>query len=76
VNLVIVLDVPVLSSFGRKSGGRDIHERDMQYLLKVRRSYGALAKKLGWKTVDATRPVEEVQEAVWGIVRKRFRLRS
>jgi dTMP kinase len=75
-NLVIVLDVPVLSSFGRKSSGRDVHERDKQLLLKVRRTYVALAKKLDWKMVDATRPVEEVREAVWGIVRKRFRLAS
>jgi dTMP kinase len=75
-NLVIVLDVPVLSSFGRKSSGRDVHERDKQLLLKVRRTYVALAKKLDWKMVDATRPVEEVREAVWGIVRKRFRLTS
>jgi dTMP kinase len=75
-NLVIVLDVPVLSSFGRKSSGRDVHERDKQLLLKVRGAYGALAKKLGWKVVDATRPVEEVHGAIWGIVGKRFRLTS
>ena len=75
-SLVILLDVPVNSSFTRKSKDRDAHERDKQLLTKVRRTYGALAKKFGWKIVDATRSVEEVHEAVWGLVRKRFELTS
>jgi dTMP kinase len=75
-SLVIVLDVPVRASFARKSGGRDVHEKNGQLLVKVRRTYQTLAKKLGWKVVDATRPVEEVHEAVWSIVRKKFGLTS
>ncbi len=75
-SLVIVLDVSVPSSFGRKSSGRDVHERDKQLLLRVGRTYRTLAKKLDWKMVDANRPVEEVREAVWGIVRKKFRFSS
>jgi dTMP kinase len=71
-SLVIVLDVPVRASFARKSRGRDVHEKNRQLLMKVRRTYQTLAKKLGWKVVDATRPVEEVHEAVWSIVRKKF----
>jgi dTMP kinase len=73
-SLVIVLDVPVIASFDRKSAGRDVHERDKQFLLKVRRIYKTLARRLDWKIVDATRPVEKVHEAVWSIVKKRFRL--
>ena len=75
-SLVIVLDVPVLSSFGRKWSGRDVHERDKRLLLRVGRTYRTLAKKLDWKMVDANRPIEEVHEAVWGIVRKEFRFSS
>jgi dTMP kinase len=75
-SLVILLDVPVHSSFTRKSRGRDAHERDKQLLTKVRRTYGALARKFDWKIVDATRPVEEVHEAIWGLVRKKFELTS
>ena len=75
-SLVIILDVPVLSSFGRKSTGRDVHEKDRRLLLKVRRTYGRLAKKLEWKMVDANRPVEEVHEDVWRIVRKQLGLAS
>jgi len=75
-SLVIVLDVPVLSSFGRKSSGRDVHERDKKLLLRVGLTYRTLAKKLYWKMVDANRPVEEVHEAVWTIVKKKFRFSS
>jgi len=31
---------------------------------------------LDWEIVDATRPVEEVHEAVWRLVRKKFGLAS
>ena len=75
-SLVIVLDVPVHSSFTRKSRGRDAHERDKRLLTKVRRTYGGLAEKFGWRIVDATRPVEEVHEAVWRLVKEKFRLTS
>ena len=71
-SLVIVLDVPVPASFARKSRGRDVHEKNRRLLVKVRRTYRTLAEKLGWKMVDSTRPVEEVQEAVWRLVRKKF----
>jgi dTMP kinase len=73
-NLVVVLDVPVPASFVRKSTGRDVHERDKQLLTNVRRTYGVLAKKLDWKIVDASRSFEEVHEAIWILVRKKFRL--
>jgi dTMP kinase len=74
--LVIVLDVPVPASFARKSRGRDVHEKNRQLLVKVRLTYRTLAKKLGWKMVDATRSVDKVHEAVWSIVRNKFRLTS
>ncbi len=73
-SLVIVLDVPVPASFARKSRARDVHERNRQLLLRVRRTYQTLANRMDWKIVDATRPVGEVHEAVWSIVRKKFRL--
>ena len=75
-SLVIVLDVPVPSSFARKSRGRDVHERNRRLLLRVRRSYQTLAERLGWEIVDATRPIEEVRKAIWRIVSKKFNLAS
>jgi dTMP kinase len=74
-NLVIVLDVPVPASFTRKSRGRDVHERDRQLLFRVRRTYRTIARMLNWKIVDATHSFEEVHEAVWSIVRQKFRLK-
>lgn len=72
--LVIVLDVPVPSSFARKRKDRDVHESDRRLLQRVRHSYKILAKKLGWKTIDATMPVGQIEAAVWNIVQQRFRL--
>jgi dTMP kinase len=73
-DLVIVLDVPVRSSFARKSRRRDIHEQDSILLARVNRSYKRLGKKLGWKTVNGSAPVDEVESGVWNVVQKRFRI--
>jgi len=73
-DLVIVLDVPVPSSFARKQKRRDVHESDKKLLMKVRQAYKTLSERLGWKIVDATVPVEEVESAVWNIVERKFKL--
>lgn len=73
-SLVIVLDVPVRSSFNRKIKNRDVHERNEQYLNKVKRTYRVLARRLGWKMVDATRPAEEVHATIWKTVAGEFTL--
>jgi dTMP kinase len=73
-DLVIVLDVPVPSSFARKQKNRDVHESDTKLLMKVRHAYKTLSARLGWKIVDATMPVEEVESAVWNIVARKFKL--
>jgi dTMP kinase len=73
-DLVIFLDVPVRSSFTRKTRHRDIHEEDSDLLVRVNRSYGKLGKKFGWKTIDGTASVEAVESAVWDAVHRRFRI--
>jgi len=73
-DLVIVLDVPVRSSFARKSKHRDIHEQDSNLLTRVNESYRKLGKKLGWKTVKGNASAELVGSWVWSVVRKRFRI--
>jgi dTMP kinase len=73
-HLVMILDVPVPSSFARKRTDRDVHESDRQLLAKVRHNYKMLAKRLGWKTIDATMPVGEVESAVWNLVAREFKL--
>lgn len=72
-NLVLILDLPVLASFARKSRDRDVHERDSKFLLRVRRVYRLLAGKLGWKVVNAAALPQIVHTDVWNQVRKNFR---
>ena len=66
--LVVVLDVPVKSSFARKSKHRDVHEKDDKFLANVRRNYRILAHKLGWQIVDGTRPIAHVHDEIWSLV--------
>jgi dTMP kinase len=73
-DLVVVLDVPVPSSFARKRKYRDVHESDRRLLVRVRQSYRVLAKRLSWKTIDATRPVGEVESTIWRLVTRKFNL--
>jgi dTMP kinase len=73
-DLVIVLDVPATSSFARKRRDRDVHENDRRLLVKVRQTYKAFAIRFGWKTIDATRPVGEVESVLWSLVARRFKL--
>jgi dTMP kinase len=73
-DLVIVLDVPVPSSFARKRQNRDVHESDSKLLVRVRHTYKMLAKRLGWKIIDGAMPVEEVESAVWNLVVGKFKL--
>jgi len=68
---VIVLDVPVPSSFNRKTLNRDVHESDRNLLLRVRRTYLTLAKRFRWKVVDGTGPIENVHGEIWKAVNAR-----
>lgn len=73
-DLVIVLDVPVPFSFRRKSAERDAYEKNRSLLVKVRKTYKVLSRRLEWKTVDGTREITAVESAVWNLVKQRFRL--
>ncbi len=63
-NKVVVLDVPVEFSFSRKLRSRDAHESDRSLLVRVRRNYLSLARKLRWIVVDASRPAKIVSEEI------------
>jgi dTMP kinase len=73
-DLVIILDVPVRSSFARKSNQRDVHEVNSELLIRVNRAYKRLGRELGWKIVDGGNSVKDVESEVWRIVRQRFRI--
>ena len=61
---IIVLDVPVEYSFARKRERRDAHESNRKLLLRVRRNYLSLARKLNWLVIDASRPAKMVHEDI------------
>jgi len=61
---IIVLDVPVEYSFARKQERRDTHESNRRLLLRVRRNYLSLARKLNWLVIDASRPARMVHEDI------------
>ena len=61
---VIVLDVPVSSSFERKAKERDAYESNSTYLRQVRQVYLKLAKRHHWKVVDGRNSVEAVRLSV------------
>ena len=61
---IIVLDVPVEYSFARKRESRDIHEINHNLLLRVRRNYLGLARKLNWLVIDASRPAKMVHDDI------------
>lgn len=72
---IFILDVHVRSSFGRKIRERDIHEEDVIYLNRVRRTYLRLAKKHHWTVVDGESTPVKVHSEIWNGVAKSFRIK-
>jgi len=65
---VIILNVPTDVSFKRKSRNRDVHEEDLAYLERVRRSYLRLGKAHRWAVIDGALPTTDVSSRIWKIV--------
>jgi dTMP kinase len=63
-NLVILLDVKSKDSFSRKKTRRDKFEKDKEFAQKIIHTYRILAKKFGWKIVNASQTQEQVHKAV------------
>lgn len=68
-DITIVIDVSVDTAFKRKEG-RDVYERNREFLNKIRAAYLRLAKRFGWFVVDGEAPIEAVAENIWKIVSK------
>ena len=71
-DLVIVLDVSQKESFSRKKSKRDKFEKDRKFLEQISKTYRNLAKKLGWKLVNASRTKEEVHQSIMEILSKKI----
>ena len=63
-NVVILLDVKSKDSFLRKKTLRDKFEKDKEFAKKIIYTYRTLAKKFGWKIVNASQTQEQVHKAV------------
>jgi dTMP kinase len=69
-NLVIVLDAPLRSLSGRRSGGiKDVYEKSSTLQSKAKKAYRELAREYGWSLIDADGPVADVQAEVVKTVR-------
>jgi dTMP kinase len=69
-NIVILLDVKSKDSFTRKKTRRDKFEKDKEFAQKIIHTYRTLAKKFGWKIVNASQTQEQVHKAVKEIAQK------
>ncbi len=67
-DLVIVLDVSQRESFLRKKKRRDRFEKDTAFLAKISKTYKTLAKKFGWKIVDASKTKSQVHQDIMKIL--------
>ncbi|HXG74373.1 MAG TPA: dTMP kinase [Candidatus Nitrosotenuis sp.] len=63
-DLVIVLDVPQKISFLRKKTKRDRFEKNTKFLKKISKTYRILAKKFGWKVIDASQTKDRVHQEI------------
>jgi dTMP kinase len=70
-DLVIVLDASPGSLASRRTlGNKDAYERSSALQEGAQKAYRELARRRGWKLVDASRPVEDVEAALLRAVRE------
>ena len=62
--LTLLLDIAPETALKRKSAGRDMYERDLALLARVRASYRRQAVQPGWVIIDGERSKDEVTAAV------------
>jgi len=74
-NLVIVLDVTQKESFVRKKSRRDRFEKNKDFSQKVSKTYRLLAKRFGWKLVNANGTKQEIHHSIMKIVSGRLDLK-
>ena len=73
-DLVIVLDVPQKESFARQKQTRDKFEKNKEFSNKISQGYRKLAKKKGWKIINASQSKNDVHSDVMKVVTKKMRL--
>ena len=69
-DLVIVLDVNPADSFSRKKIKRDRFEKNRVFARKITGTYRKLAKRFGWRLVNASQSKDRVHQSIKQIVLK------
>ncbi len=75
-DIVVLIDITPKTSLARKQVGRDIHERDLSYLEKVRKQYLELAKEGNWIVISGEKSVEQVSGNIWRALSKKLGIRQ
>jgi dTMP kinase len=63
-DLVLVLDAPPAKLAPRRSRDKDSYERNLDLQEKARSAYLTLAKKFGWRVVDASSGIDETKNTI------------
>ena len=63
-DLVLVLDAPPGKLVPRRSRNKDSYERNLDLQEKARTAYLNLAKKFGWRVVDASSGIDETKNTI------------
>lgn len=64
----LLFDTSSAQSYERKQTGRDVYERQLDFLESVRTVYLQLAKQFGWKIIQSNKSEEELAKEVWQFV--------
>lgn len=67
-DLVLVLDAPPSALHGRRPESVDPYERSVDVQENARKAYKRLARKFGWKIIDASQGVQRVHESLTSTV--------
>ena len=70
--LTVLLDIAPETAVKRKAAGRDLYERDLSLLARVRESYRRQARQENWVLINGELPKDEVREAVEAAVLPRL----
>ncbi|HEV2225478.1 MAG TPA: hypothetical protein VGR56_01585, partial [Nitrososphaerales archaeon] len=63
-DLVLVLDAPPAKLVPRRSRNKDSYERNLDLQERARSAYLTLAKKFGWRVVDASSGIDETKDTM------------
>jgi dTMP kinase len=73
-DLTVLLDIAPATAVARKRAGRDLYERDLDLLERVRQSYLRQVTAAGWTLVDGERDPDTVAHEVATAVARRLAL--